>query len=502
MKAQSYKIADFTDISALDDFLDKLSFEELQELFFLNQQLIKIEGREDLWEYQKARIPNWYKNDRHYLKEMCNIIQAVYEGKIINPKTGKPYKKVMLNAPPQFGKSLTMQGAISWFLGQNPKNRIISISYNEKLSSRVGKNIRDAIDEEKINPEKFIVNDFFPESEINHTDSSRTFWALKEQFFNFLGSSPGGTITGIGANIMMIDDLIKNAYEANNARILDEHWDFYVDTLLSRAHEGALWFVIMTRWNTKDLCGRLLEIEPDDWLVINFSAYDEKTDTMLCDSVMSKETYLEKKRKTSPEIFMSNYHQVPVDKEGALYEEFRTYFERDQRYKDIWGYCDPADKGEDSLSAGFVGECIEKPELQVLDWLHTDRGMEFTKVELAERIAKYNLNKFYIEVNNNSYFATSLKEYLRENYPSCRCKIIEIHQSSNKIARIISTAFDANSTLVFPDDWKRKWPELAKELIGFQRKGKNAHDDGPDVVAGIQEIYQNKPKRNKLGGWN
>lgn len=498
---QSYKIADFDNKENLNKYLETLTDKQLQQLFLLNQQLIKVEGKSDLWQFQKARVNTWYKNDRTYLKKMCQIIQAVYEKKIINIKTGKPFRKVMLNAPPQFGKSLTMQGAISWFLGQDPKNRIISISYNEKLSSRVGKNIRDTIDENKINPEKFVFNDFFPELEINHTDASRTFWALKEQFFNFLGSSPTGTITGIGANIMMIDDLVKNSLEANNSRILQEHWEFYTDTLLSRAHEGALWFIIMTRWNTKDICGRLLEIEPEEWLVINFEAYNTETNQMLCDSVMSLETYLEKKRKTSPEIFMANFHQVPIDKEGALYDTFRTYFDRDVRYKEIWGYCDPANKGKDFLSAGFVGERKDVEELQVLNWIHTQKGMEYTKPLIAENIVKYGLTKFYIEDNSESYFVTSLKEYLRQNYPECRCKIIDFTQLNNKEARILSTAFDATNLIVFPENWDRKYPELHSQVTSYQRNGKNEFDDGADVIAGIVEKHKSHKKSNGFANW-
>lgn len=497
----SYKIADFETKEALDKYLKSLDETKLRELFLLNQELIKRIGQEDLWAYQKARIPNWYKNNRTYLKKMCQTIQAVYEGKIINSKTGKPYKKVMLNAPPQFGKSLTMQGAISWFLGDNPNNRIISISYNEKLSSRVGKNIRDAIDETKLDPEKFVVNDFFPDTEINHTDASRTFWALKEQFFNFLGSSPTGTITGIGANIMMIDDLVKNAKEASNKRILEEQWNFYTDTLLSRAHEGALWFIIMTRWSTQDICGRLLEIEPDDWLVLNFEAYDESTDTMLSDDVMSKETYLDKKSKTSPKIFNANFHQIPVDEDGLLYDEFRTYFDRDVRYKETWGYCDPADSGDDSLSAGFVGTRENIEELHVLDWLHTTQGMEFTAPKLAERLIKYNIKRFYIEKNNASYFITKLQDFMRTTHPEWRGRIIPLHQSENKESRIISTAWDANRLLVFPDGWHSKWNVLHDEIMSYQRSGTNTHDDAPDVIAGLVEYYMTNGKKGSLDGY-
>jgi len=398
-------------------FLDTLTKEELQELFFLEQKTIINEGKSNFWEFCKARF-DWYQNDREYLKTLCNTLQNVYEGKIINPKTNKPYKKVIINAPPQFGKSLTITGFTPWLLGQNNKNRIISISYNEKLSSRFGKQTRDNISEKKISPEKIIYSDFFPEVEINHQDSSRQFWALTEQHFNFLGSSPGGTITGIGANIMIIDDLVKNAIEANNTRILQEHWEFYTDTLLSRAHEGAFWFVVMTRWNSKDLAGRLIDLDPDEWLVIKFEAYDKINDKMLSDSVMSKERYLSIKKQTSPDIFSANFHQIPVDLKGRLYEPFKTYSTLPVQFVRFFSYCDTADKGMDYLSMSFIGEG-EDGFLYVLYWIHTQDEMKFTQSKVTEALALHNIRDAFFESNNGGgFYAEKIEEELRLHYPS------------------------------------------------------------------------------------
>lgn len=59
----------------------------------------------------------------------------------------------------------------------------------------------------------------------------------------------------------IIDDPIKNDQEAFNDRVLDEQWSWYTDTFLSRIEEGGMQIIVMTRWSTKDLCGRLLASE-------------------------------------------------------------------------------------------------------------------------------------------------------------------------------------------------------------------------------------------------
>lgn len=114
-------------------------------------------------------------------------------------------------------------------------------------------------------------------------------WSLEGQFFNYLAAGFGGTITGVGCNIGIIDDPIKNDKEAFNDRVLEEQWSWYTDTFLSRIEEGGLQIVNMTRWSTKDLCGRLLSSDDgDEWYVFCRQAYDEATGMMLCEELLSK----------------------------------------------------------------------------------------------------------------------------------------------------------------------------------------------------------------------
>ena len=171
----------------------------------------------------------------------------------------------MINMPPRHGKSFSLINFAAWVLGKSQSNRVIAVSYNSSLAGRFSKGVRDTIDTENLEFEKIGMNDIFPGVNIKYGDSSNSMWSLEGQHFNYLGTGMGGTITGIGCNIGIIDDPIKNDKEAFNDRILDEHWKFYTDTFLSRLEQGSIQIINMTRWATKDLCGRILETEADRW---------------------------------------------------------------------------------------------------------------------------------------------------------------------------------------------------------------------------------------------
>ncbi|MDL0354733.1 terminase, partial [Clostridioides difficile] len=90
-------------------------------------------------------------------------------------------------------------------------------------------------------------------------DSAMNLWSLENGYNNYLATSPTGTATGFGATILLIDDVIKNAEEAYNENVLEKHWDWFTNTMLSRLEEGGKIIIIMTRWSSKDLAGRALE---------------------------------------------------------------------------------------------------------------------------------------------------------------------------------------------------------------------------------------------------
>ena len=176
----------------------------------------------------------------------------------VEEDTGHPYDVLLIETPPQHGKSMTITESFpSWYLGKYPKNRVIEASYNEDTAKRFGRK----------NIEKL---EMFGESLFGVKKGS--IWTNTEfEFDNGWGRmiSRGimSGITGNPANLMIIDDPIKNREEADSATYREKLWGEWFNTLKSRLAAGAKVIVIMTPWHEDDLAARLLATEPNVTLV-------------------------------------------------------------------------------------------------------------------------------------------------------------------------------------------------------------------------------------------
>ena len=200
-------------------------------------------------------------------------------------------------------------------------------SYNETLSTTFSKNVRNAIMEVKADENKIVFSDVFPNVKIKHGDGAMNLWSLENGYNNYLATSPTGTATGFGASLLIIDDLIKNAEEAYNEKVLTKHWDWFTNTMLSRLEEGGKIIIIMTRWSSMDLAGRALEHYKELGTKvrhINMKALQDDG-TMLCEEVLSYKSYMSKIKTMGEDIAMANYQQQPIDLKGCLYSSFKTY---------------------------------------------------------------------------------------------------------------------------------------------------------------------------------
>ena len=461
------------------------------------------EARESFWAFCKLMGPKFFKEERAYQKEMANTLQGIYEGTLINPTIGKLYKKLTISIPPRHGKSYMLCLFCMWVMGRDNEQRVIDISYNETLSQRFARGVRDGIDATKVDPRWIIYSDIFPKTKIKQGDASMQIWALEGQFFSFLAAGFGGTITGIGCSIGIIDDPVKNHMEAFNDRVLDEQYAWYADTFLSRIEEGGIQIIVMTRWSTKDLVGRVLADAPDEWYELRMPAYNADTDKMLCEDVLSRESYEAKKRVTSPGIFEANFQSTPIDIQGRLYSEFATYEDtpRDAKghedFDRIIAYVDTADTGRDYLCAIVAG--VREGRAWVLYVLYTDAPMEKTEPQTADMLALCNVQHAEIESNNGGRgFARNVERLLWERHGSRKVSISWFHQSANKQARILSSATFVMQHVQFPEDWARRWPEYHKAMTSYQRKGKSAHDDAPDATTGLAEMMQRGVRRKRF----
>ena len=122
---------------------------------------------------------------------------------------------------------------------------------------------------------------------------------------------------------------------------------------------------------------------------------------------------------------------------------------------------------------------------------YTKDGMEITEKEAAKRLYEYKVNIADIESNNGGKgWARNVEANIRQKYNSNKCVIKWFHQSSNKIARIISNSAWVMEHIYFPVNWANRWPEYYEAMVKYQKEGKNAHDDAPDATTGIAEKIQ------------
>jgi len=213
-----------------------------------------------------------------------------------------------------------------------------------------------------------IYSDIFPGVRIKQGDAAMNLWSLEGGYNNYLATSPTGTATGFGCTLMIIDDLIKNAEEAYNENVLEKHWSWFTNTMLSRLEEGGKIIIIMTRWATGDLAGRALEhFRGEKKKVRHISMKALQDDgTMLCDEILSRESYEMKVRAMGEDIASANYQQIPVDIKGKLYSSFKTYEDipRDKNgnplFVHIGAYVDTADEGTTSCVLLYMENTVKR----------------------------------------------------------------------------------------------------------------------------------------------
>lgn len=470
--------------------------QKIEKLKLLRQKQI-LRARESFWYFCKALAPDFYKDSRPHLRILCEILQKIYEGTLLKAD-GTPYRRLMLNLPPRFGKSRTLILFCQWVLGKNKANRIITCSYNDDMASDFSRYTRDGIVQDKNGEFDICYSDIFPLTKIKNGNSSFEEWALEGQFFTYKGAGVGGSITGKGGNITIVDDPIKDAEAAYNENALDKIWRWYTGTFLSRGEgEDPIQIVNMTRWAKKDICGRILEgPEANEWYVLKMEAVENGKP--LCPELLSMKKYNSLKLNMDSAIFRANYHQEPVDIQGRLYQNLKTYKDSDipkdedgsRIFEHIISYTDTADEGADWLCSIIAG--TYKGEAWILDVYFTDKPMEVTEVEEADFLVKNKVNKAKIESNNGGKgFARNVERIIWEKYKTKKVCIEWFHQSLNKVSRILTNSSFIINHVFFPEGWNYKWPDFYQAINDYQREGKNKHDDAPDCLTGIAEMVGN-----------
>ena len=436
--------------------------------------------------YCQCLYPDFYKSSRPFLRELCDSLEQF----IYDPKK----KYLCLSIGPRHGKTLTLGLLCSYMLGQDKNTKIMTGSYNEDFASILCKTIRNRIQEKKYDKEKLIHNDIFL-STIEKGSGRATQFKLDgaEGTISVLATSPNASATGYPANIILLDDLLKDAASAVNPKKKEALYrDFFTGTLLSRLQGDTRKVIICnTRWATDDITGRLLEDKKDDMeSVVNINLKCLKEDgTMLCDEILNREQYEELKKMMPEEIFQANYNGVCLSLKHILYNiGFETYNKNDFKEED-WdetiAYCDPADSGEDSLCFLIASTTKKYPNrLFIRDIYFTKESMEVTSPIIAQKLTDYKVTHFKAEGNGAGRFWAINIGNLLDELGNKFTQIETFHQKETKKIKIFEQSYNVQKYIIMPEHWDAFYPTFFKEVLEMKTIGRtNEHDDAADSLS-------------------
>lgn len=225
----------------------------------LEEKQIIQAGRYSLIDFSIILDKNYKPNWHH--EQIASALEKVESGEI---------KRLLIQMPPRHGKSqLASINFPAWYLGRNPNKEIITASYSSDLAIDFGSKTRDVVNDE-------IYKDIF-ETRLKQDEQNKAKWRTNDKG-SYTSVGVGGPLTGRGANILIIDDPLKNREEAESETMRKKVWDWYTSTAYTRLEKNGAIIVIMTRWHLDDLAGRLLDYEQhggEHWEVISFPAIAE-----------------------------------------------------------------------------------------------------------------------------------------------------------------------------------------------------------------------------------
>ena len=287
--------------------LDALPKEVLQEVLLLEEQKRRLETREVAQEDFMAYVQHVYEGfivGRHH-KIIAEKLERIASGEL---------KRLIVNMPPRHSKSEFASYLMpSWFLGRNPKLKIIQATMNTELAVRFGRKVRDLIADP-------VYHEIFPDTDLKQDSQAAGRWETSAGG-EYFAAGVGAAMTGRGADLLIIDDP-HSEQDALSASAYDNTYEWYTSGPRQRLQPGGSIIIVQTRWSKKDLTGRLLtaqsaDMMADQWEVVEFPAI-MPSGGPLWPEFWQKEELLKVKASLSLGKWNAQWQQNPTSEETAV----------------------------------------------------------------------------------------------------------------------------------------------------------------------------------------
>ena len=296
-----------------------IDFEKVVETLPINEQEAFLENAQGYLDSLKRE--NAQKDFMAFVSEMWPGFihgrhHAILSKKFEEIANGK-LKRLMISLPPRHTKSEFGSYLLpAWFLGRYPGKKIIQCSNTAELAVGFGRKVRNLVDSEQYAK-------IFPNVHLRSDSKAAGRWSTNENG-DYFAIGVGGTVTGKGADLLIIDDPHSEqeaAIAASNPEVYDKVYEWYSSGPRQRLQPGGAIIVIMTRWSKRDLIGKILQMnaerDGEDWEVINLPAILPSGNS-LWPEFWSIEELTALKNELPVSKWNAQYQQSPTGDSGAL----------------------------------------------------------------------------------------------------------------------------------------------------------------------------------------
>ena len=400
-------------------------------------------------------------------------------------------RRIVIQCPPRHGKS---EYCSKWvptnFLTRFPEKRAILTSYEANFAASWGRKIRNNIDEHS---NRLGIS-------VSKGKSAANDWDLEGYGGGLITAGAGGALTGRGADLMILDDLIKNHDEALSDNVRESRWEWWQSTASTRIEPGGLAIFVGTRWHEEDPQGRVLRAAMeggDPVTLIHLPALAEANDWLgrrpgqaLWPQRWSRMDLLKRKRALAQYWWLSLYQQLPGRHGSSEWPE--SYFE-DHIWTDVFPHqceigaiaVDPS-KGKDAKKGDYsaiVYVGVYNGMIYV-DSTVRRRPSEIIVTDGIDHATKHGRCLQGFGVETNQFQELLVGEFSREltlrSMPPL--PIFELCNTVNKKLRIgrLGPYFNRKKLKFLDTPDNRLLIQQCKAFSMRDRAG--VHDDGPDAL--------------------